>query len=240
MACALRHSNLVKKDVINRAWSKHEETKKCNIQHLVWKPQTMSLCGPYPSTSIFVLFSPRSLFLCRPVSAVRSNVRTLLFLFFYAVRLSVRLLFSLFLVRSVPIYEYYCCCFSMWSVRMYEFYFPCFCVWSWVSSCKTPRFVRQKNTAASPTGPETKNDCAGEDQQQFTQTEPNCIWYCWRVNFTHICQYCYGFSVCTTPCLVSLCLFHVLLSWFPSDVRLFLSIFYWATRSRTRVTSCLH
>jgi hypothetical protein len=33
-----------------------------------------------------------------------------------------------------------------------------------------PKVVRQKNVAMSPMTPGTKNNCAGEDQQQFPQT----------------------------------------------------------------------
>jgi hypothetical protein len=40
-----------------------------------------------------------------------------------------------------------------------------------MSSCTTPRVVRQKNTAKSPVEAGTKNNCAGEGQQQFTRTE---------------------------------------------------------------------
>jgi hypothetical protein len=36
-------------------------------------------------------------------------------------------------------------------------------------SCKTPRVVRQKNTVISPARLGTKDDCAGEGQQQFTR-----------------------------------------------------------------------
>jgi hypothetical protein len=36
------------------------------------------------------------------------------------------------------------------------------------SSCMTPIVVRQINMVISPVGPETKNDCAGENQQKFT------------------------------------------------------------------------
>jgi hypothetical protein len=35
----------------------------------------------------------------------------------------------------------------------------------------TPRVVREKNMAMSPAGPETKNVCAGEGQQQHIRTE---------------------------------------------------------------------
>jgi hypothetical protein len=41
-----------------------------------------------------------------------------------------------------------------------------------------PRVVRQKNMVMSPIGPGTKNDCAGDGQQQFTrsdQTEELCL-----------------------------------------------------------------
>jgi hypothetical protein len=31
--------------------------------------------------------------------------------------------------------------------------------------------MRQKNMAIGPAGPKTKNDCAGEDQQQITRPD---------------------------------------------------------------------
>lgn len=39
---------------------------------------------------------------------------------------------------------------------------------SQVDSCTIPTVMRQKNMVMSTAGPGTKNDCAGEDQQQFT------------------------------------------------------------------------
>jgi hypothetical protein len=41
----------------------------------------------------------------------------------------------------------------------------------WKSRCMTPRVVRQKNMVMSPVWPRTKNDCAGEGQQQFTRPD---------------------------------------------------------------------
>jgi hypothetical protein len=41
-------------------------------------------------------------------------------------------------------------------------------------SCTILRIVRQSSMVASPARPGTKNECVGEDQQQFTLTEPNC------------------------------------------------------------------
>jgi hypothetical protein len=34
---------------------------------------------------------------------------------------------------------------------------------------QSPKVLRQKNMVVSPAGPATKNDHAGEDQQQFTR-----------------------------------------------------------------------
>jgi hypothetical protein len=36
------------------------------------------------------------------------------------------------------------------------------------SSLKAPRAVREENTVVSPVGFGTKNNCAGDDQQQFS------------------------------------------------------------------------
>jgi hypothetical protein len=41
------------------------------------------------------------------------------------------------------------------------------------SSCMTPTVWREKNTAMSPVGFGTKNNCPGEGQQQFTQLTDN-------------------------------------------------------------------
>jgi hypothetical protein len=41
------------------------------------------------------------------------------------------------------------------------------------SSCTNPTVERQKNMVMNSAGPETKNDCTIEDQQQFARTGPN-------------------------------------------------------------------
>jgi hypothetical protein len=39
------------------------------------------------------------------------------------------------------------------------------------TTCMTPRVVRQKNMAMRPSGPRTRNDCAGEGQQHLPRPE---------------------------------------------------------------------
>jgi hypothetical protein len=38
-------------------------------------------------------------------------------------------------------------------------------------NCTIPAVVKQKNIIRSPAGPGNRNDCAGEDQQQFTRPD---------------------------------------------------------------------
>jgi hypothetical protein len=45
-----------------------------------------------------------------------------------------------------------------------------------LSSCTTPKVVTEKNMVMSPVGPRTKNDCAGECQQQITALHCSQSW----------------------------------------------------------------